>query len=86
LRTYDPTRLSKIEKMLTAYETNFNTHLELLLDSLDYYAATETVAMSRLCAHLSTAVGKRKMSEETRAAMKAGDMKLEDDGDGEGEV
>lgn len=27
----------------------------MLLDALDYYAAIETVALSRLCAHLSTA-------------------------------
>lgn len=37
------------------YEYNFNHHLRLLLDALDYYAATETVALSRLCAQLSTA-------------------------------
>lgn len=37
------------------YEDNFNRHLRILLDALDYYAATETVALSRLCAQLSTA-------------------------------
>lgn len=55
LKSYDPTRLAKIEDMLSKYEFNFNHHLRLLLDALDYYAATETVALSRLCAQLSTA-------------------------------
>ena len=54
-KSYDPTRLAKIEDMLSKYEFNFNHHLRLLLDALDYYAATETVALSRLCAQLSTA-------------------------------
>lgn len=54
-KSYDPTRLAKIEDMLLKYEYNFNHHLRLLLDALDYYAATETVALSRLCAQLSTA-------------------------------
>ena len=54
-KSYDPTRLVKIDDMLSKYEFNFNHHLRLLLDALDYYAATETVALSRLCAQLSTA-------------------------------
>jgi hypothetical protein len=37
------------------YEYNFNHHLRLLLDALDYYAATETVALGRLCAQLAAA-------------------------------
>ena len=41
--------------MLGKYEYNFNHHLKLLLDALDYYAATETVALSRLCAVLGSA-------------------------------
>lgn len=41
--------------MLGKYEYNFNHHLRLLLDALDYYAATETVALGRLCAVLGTA-------------------------------
>lgn len=45
--------------MLAKYEYNFNHHLKLLLNALDYYAATETVALSRLCAHLSTAAAER---------------------------
>lgn len=41
--------------MLGKYEYNFNHHLKLLLNALDYYAATETVALSRLCAVLGNA-------------------------------
>ena len=43
--------------MLGKYEGNFEHHLKLLLDALDYYAATETVALSRLCAALGNAMG-----------------------------
>ena len=53
LLTHDPTRLPKIEDMLEKIEYNFNRHLKIFLDALDYYAATETVALSRLCAQLS---------------------------------
>ncbi|MCJ1398798.1 hypothetical protein MMC11_001999 [Xylographa trunciseda] len=53
LKTYDPEGLSKMSELLDKYEENFNRHLALLLDALDYYAATETVALGRLCAQLS---------------------------------
>ena len=55
LKSYDPARLAKLDDLLSKYEDNFNRHLKILLDALDYYAATETVALSRLCAQLSTA-------------------------------
>ena len=55
LKTFDPSRLAKMEDTMQKYEDNFNRHLRILLDALDYYAATETVALSRLCAQLSTA-------------------------------
>lgn len=55
LKSYDSARLAKIEDLLGKYEANFNRHLKIFLDALDYYAATETVALSRLCAQLSTA-------------------------------
>ena len=55
LKTFDPEGLSKMGDMLQKYEENFNRHLNMLLDALDYYAATETVALSRLCAQLSMA-------------------------------
>lgn len=59
LKSYDPARLAKSDEFLGKYEANFNRHLQILLDALDYYAATETVALSRLCAQLSTASEKR---------------------------
>ncbi|SLM33712.1 spindle pole body component [Lasallia pustulata] len=55
LKAFDPSRLGKMEDTMQKYEDNFNRHLRILLDALDYYAATETVALSRLCAQLSTA-------------------------------
>lgn len=58
-KAYDPARLAKVDDLLAKYEINFNRHLKIFLDMLDYYAATETVALSRLCAQLSTASEKR---------------------------
>lgn len=55
LKTYDPDGVTKIVESLEKYEENFNRHIRILLDALDYYAATETVALSRLCAQLSVA-------------------------------
>ena len=55
LRGYDPDRLAASEDTMGKYEFAFNKHLKILLDALDYYAATETVALGRLCAQLSTA-------------------------------
>ncbi|KAK4694803.1 gamma-tubulin complex component 2, partial [Lecanoromycetidae sp. Uapishka_2] len=63
MRTYDPKKIDNLTEMLGKYEYNFNHHLRLLLDALDYYAATETVALSRLCAVLGSATeggGERK--------------------------
>lgn len=54
-KAYDPKVFTKINEDLTKYEDNFNRHIKILLDALDYYAATETVALSRLCAQLSMA-------------------------------
>ncbi|KAL8841844.1 MAG: hypothetical protein Q9176_003031 [Flavoplaca citrina] len=55
LTTHDPTKLASMEDNLSRYEYSFNHHLRILLDALDYYAATETVALGRLCTSLSTA-------------------------------
>jgi gamma-tubulin complex component 2 len=52
---YDPARLEKISDTLQKYEYNFSRHLQILLDSLNHYAATETVVLLGLCARLSTA-------------------------------
>ena len=54
-KSYDPQAVAKITEDLKKYEDNFNRHIKILLDALDYYAATETVALSRLCAQLSMA-------------------------------
>lgn len=55
IKAYDPKKLENLTEMLGKYEYNFNHHLKLLLDALDYYAAAETVALSRLCAVLGSA-------------------------------
>jgi gamma-tubulin complex component 2 len=52
---YDPARLEKLSGHLSKYEDNFSHHLRILLDALNYYAATETVVLLSLCARLSTA-------------------------------
>ncbi|KAK6502120.1 hypothetical protein TWF506_002723 [Arthrobotrys conoides] len=53
-----PDEVAKVEKLsdnLKKYEENFSRHLKILLDALNYYAATETVVLLGLCARLSTA-------------------------------
>ncbi|KAI9798750.1 MAG: hypothetical protein M1833_004580 [Piccolia ochrophora] len=53
----DPARLTKMQDTLTRYEMNFARHLKILLDALNYYAATETVVFLSLCARLTSASG-----------------------------
>lgn len=53
--TYDPTRVDKMFDILGKYEENFARHLKILLDTLNYLAATETVVFLSLCARLSSA-------------------------------
>ena len=55
VKSFDPDAIKKINDALVKYEDNFNRHIKILLDALDYYAATDTVALSRLCAQLSMA-------------------------------
>ena len=52
---FDPTRLEKMDDILQKYEENFSRHLRILVDALNYFAATETVALLGLCARLSMA-------------------------------
>ncbi|KAI9824115.1 MAG: hypothetical protein M1832_002185 [Thelocarpon impressellum] len=52
---HEPGRIAKLNDVLTKYEENFGRHLRILLDALNYYAATETVVLLGLCARLSTA-------------------------------
>ena len=47
-------RLEKVSKDLARYEYNFTRHLQILLDALNHYAATETVVLLGLCARLSS--------------------------------
>jgi gamma-tubulin complex component 2 len=51
----DPTRLARLDETLRKYEDHFNRHLRILIDSLNYYAATETVVLLSLCARLTAA-------------------------------
>ncbi|RFU33452.1 hypothetical protein B7463_g2840, partial [Scytalidium lignicola] len=46
-------QLEKMEDMIGKYEFNFSKHLQILLDALNHYAATETVLLLGLCARLS---------------------------------
>ncbi len=54
--THDPAKIDKIEDLLQKYEYNFTKHLKILIDALDYLAATETATFLNLSARLSTAV------------------------------
>ncbi|KAL1992095.1 hypothetical protein VTN49DRAFT_4127 [Thermomyces lanuginosus] len=53
-RPYDPTRLAKLEDTLKRYEDHFNRHLRILMDSLNYFAATESVVLLKLAHSLSS--------------------------------
>lgn len=52
---YEPQRVDKMFDMLAKYEENFTRHLKILLDTLNYLAATETVVFLSLCARLTSA-------------------------------
>lgn len=52
---HDASRLNKLEDNLKKFEDNFGRHLKILLDALNYLAATETVVFLGLCARLSMA-------------------------------
>lgn len=54
-RHYDPAKLDKLFSILQQYEDHFGRHLKILLDALNYLAATETVVFLGLCARLSMA-------------------------------
>lgn len=53
--SFDPRKLDKLNENLVKYEYNFNRHLKILLDALNYFAATETVVLLSLCARLQMA-------------------------------
>jgi gamma-tubulin complex component 2 len=48
-------RISNLFEIIRKWENNFSRHLQILLDALNHYAATETVVLLSLCARLSTA-------------------------------
>ncbi|KAI0020551.1 Spc98 family-domain-containing protein [Xylariomycetidae sp. FL0641] len=47
--------IDKLFDILKRWEVNFSRHLQILLDALNHYAATETVVLLSLCARLATA-------------------------------
>jgi gamma-tubulin complex component 2 len=51
----DPNRIVRMEESLKKHEDHFNRHLKILIDSLNYFAATETVVLLGLCARLTNA-------------------------------
>ncbi|KAK9454496.1 Spc98 family-domain-containing protein [Dipodascopsis uninucleata] len=57
-------KVAKLESILQQYEQNFEHHLKILMDALNYYAATETVVLLGLCARLEVC-----MIGETRNVM-----------------
>ncbi|TGZ82606.1 hypothetical protein EX30DRAFT_305142 [Ascodesmis nigricans] len=56
-------KITKLYENLERYEDNFNRHLKILLDALNFYAATETVVLLSLCARLQMAMGEEKGRE-----------------------
>ncbi|KAI1461479.1 Spc98 family-domain-containing protein [Annulohypoxylon moriforme] len=51
----DEARLNSLNEIIRGWEKNFSRHLQILLDALNHYAATETVVLLSLCARLATA-------------------------------
>ncbi|TRX98335.1 hypothetical protein FHL15_000980 [Xylaria flabelliformis] len=51
----DEGRISNLFEIIKKWEINFSRHLQILLDALNHYAATETVVLLSLCARLATA-------------------------------
>ncbi|KAI2624391.1 Spc98 family-domain-containing protein [Hypoxylon sp. NC1633] len=48
-------RINYLMDLIKTWERNFSRHLQILLDALNHYAATETVVLLSLCARLATA-------------------------------
>ena len=53
--TATETRVKNLNEIIRKWEGNFSRHLQILLDALNHYAATETVVLLSLCARLSAA-------------------------------
>ncbi|KAF3360901.1 hypothetical protein VdG1_04766 [Verticillium dahliae VDG1] len=54
-QTDQEARVNNLFEIMKKWEGNFSRHLQILLDALNHYAATETVVLLSLCARLSTA-------------------------------
>jgi gamma-tubulin complex component 2 len=54
-KTDEAARVTELFDVIKKWESNFSRHLQILLDALNHYAATETVVLLSLCARLSTA-------------------------------
>lgn len=54
-QTSQDARIANLFEIMKKWESNFSRHLQILLDALNHYAATETVVLLSLCARLSTA-------------------------------
>jgi len=48
----DLARLEKLDSVLQKYDENFSHHHKILVDALNYYAATESVALLDLVSKL----------------------------------
>ncbi len=48
-------RIGNLVEIIRKWEYSFSRHLQIMLDALNHYAATETVVLLSLCARLSTA-------------------------------
>lgn len=64
----DESRIIRIEETLVRHEEYFNRHLRVLIDTLNYYAATETVTLLGLCARLMDAEVQKRDHAETMLA------------------
>ncbi|KAI5813874.1 gamma-tubulin complex component protein [Pyronema omphalodes] len=61
---FDPENMVKLNENLGKYEHNFGRHLKILLDALNYFAATETVVLLSLCARLQMAQSRNESEAE----------------------
>ena len=58
-------KIARMDDTLRKYEDHFNRHLKILIDSLNYYAATESSVLLSLCARLTAAETRQKDSLRT---------------------
>ena len=73
LKSYNPTRLAKLEETLERYELHFHRHLRVFLQAMDLHASTNSAGMTKLCARLSIIVDKEK-AEKGEKKVKEDDL------------